>query len=119
MVAGFDGSQSVREHGCCLFVGDTLSFVKIEVDLLNVATVLLLDLDVYVLALYRAPSNSSLHDESLISFISDFCVEREVVILGDFNLLLLDWREENVIDGYVPPLDMVFFDCFSLLGWSQ
>ena len=47
-----DGSQSVRKHGCCLYVGVTLPFVQIEVDLLNVAAVLLLDLDVYVLAVY-------------------------------------------------------------------
>ena len=32
---------------------------------------------------------------------------------------MLDWREENVIGGYVHPRDMVFFDCFSLLGLSQ
>ena len=111
-----DGSQSVRKHGCYLHVGDMLSFVQIEVDLLNVAAVLLLDLDVYDLAVYRPPLNSPLQDVSLISFISDFCVGREVVILGDFSLPSLEWREEIVIGGYVPPRNMVFFDCFSLLG---
>ena len=63
-----DGSQCVRKHGRCLYVGDMLSLVQIDVDLLNVSAVLLLNLDVYVLAVYRPPSNSLLQDESLISF---------------------------------------------------
>ena len=102
-----DGSQSVRKQGCCLYVGDTLSFVQIEVNLLNVAAVLLLDLYVYDLAVYRPPSNYPLQDESLFSFISDFCVGMMVVILGDFNLPPLYWREKNVIGGYVPPREIV------------
>ena len=113
-----DGSQSVRKHGCNLYAGDTLSIVQIEVDLLNVAAVLLLDLDMYVLAVDRPPSNS-LQDESFISSINDFYIDREVVILGDFNLPSLDWIEEYVIGGYVPPRDMVFFDCFGLLDLNQ
>ena len=61
-------TQSVRKHGCCLYVGDILSFVQINDDLLNVAAVLLLDLNVYVLADYR-PFKFSLQYESLISLI--------------------------------------------------
>ena len=28
-----NGSDSVRKHGCCLYVGNSLSFVQIEVGL--------------------------------------------------------------------------------------
>ena len=51
-------------------------------------------------AVYRPLLISLLQDEN-ISFISDFCLGRQVVFLVDFNLLLLDWREENATDGYV------------------
>ena len=44
-----DESQSVRKHGCCMYVADSLLFVRSDVDLINVAGVFLLDLDVYVL----------------------------------------------------------------------
>ena len=27
-----DGSDSIRKHGCCLYVADSLSFVSVEVD---------------------------------------------------------------------------------------
>ena len=36
-----DGSDSIRKHGCCLYIADSLSFVSVEVDLLNVAVVFL------------------------------------------------------------------------------
>ena len=51
-----DGSLIVIKHGCCLYVKDQL--VEIDVDLLNVVAVLLLNLDVYILAIYRPPSSS-------------------------------------------------------------
>ena len=70
-----------------------LSFVKNEIDLLNVAAVYLLDLDVHVLAVHSPPSNSPLQDECFISFTNNFFVGREVVILGDFNLPFLDWQD--------------------------
>ena len=101
-----DGSLFVRKHGCCLYVGDSLAFVQIDVDLLNVVAVLLLDLDVYILATYR-PSSSLDQDVNLVSFISDFCVGRKVIILRDFNLLSLDWKVENVIGGYVSPQEII------------
>ena len=53
-----DGSESVWKHGYCLYVGYSLSFIQIEVELLNVAAVLLLDLDVYILAVYGAVTMS-------------------------------------------------------------
>ena len=95
-----------------------MAFTPIDVHLLNVVAVLLLDLDVYILALYGPPS-SLVQDENMVSFISDYWVGREVIILGDFNLPSYDWRVENVVDGYVPPREMLFFISFSLLGLSQ
>ena len=118
-VARGDSSLFVRKHGCCLYVRDSLAFIQMGVDLPNVVAVLLLDLDVYILAVYRPPSSSLTQNENLVSFISNFCVGREVIILGDFNLPSLDWKVENVIGGYGPPREMFFFDSFSLLGFGQ
>ena len=113
-----DCSESVRKHGCCLYVGNSLSSVQIEFRLLNVAAVLLLDLDMHILAVYR-PSSSLLQNETLISFISSFCVGWEVIILRDFYLPSLDWSAENVIGGNVSSQEILFFNSFSLLGSSQ
>ena len=75
---------TVRKHDCCLYVADSWSFVQIDVGLFNVTGVFLLDLDVYVLA--RPPSNFLVQDENLPSFLSNFYIGREVIILGDFYL---------------------------------
>ena len=48
------------------------------------------ELDVYVLAIYRPPSSSLDQDENLRSFLSDVCDGKEVIILGDFNFPSLD-----------------------------
>ena len=54
----------------------------------------------------------------MLSFLGDFCIG-EVIILGDFNLLSLDWSSDNVAGGYVHPRELLFFDRFSLLGLCQ
>ena len=87
--------------------------------MLNVAAVFLTDLDIYIVVLYSPPSNTALQDELLLSFISDFCIGREVILLGDFNLQFLDWRCENVVHRYVPPGQLMFFYTFCLLDLSQ
>ena len=39
-----------------------------------------------IVVVYRPPS-CSLHDNNiLIDFLSDFCINREVIVMGDFNL---------------------------------
>ena len=61
---------SFLESMVAVCVTDSLTFVRIYVDLLNVAAVLL-DLDVYVLAVYR-PSSYFIQDDGLDHFRSDF-----------------------------------------------
>ena len=114
-----DCSQSVRKHGCCLYVAKSLSFVQVDVGFINVAGVLRSDLDVYVLAVYRPPSYSAAQEENLLSFLDDFCIERKVIILGEKIFPSLDWSSENVAGEYVPSRELLFFYRFSLLGLCQ
>ena len=113
-----DGSDFMRKHGCCLYVANSLSFVPVKIDLLNVAVAFLTDIDIYVVAVYRPPSYIALQDESLLLFLSEFFIGSEVLLLKDFRLPSLDWRLENVV-CYVPPRELLFFDTFCLLGLNQ
>ena len=54
----------------------------------------------------------------LIDVILNFCEAREVVILGDFNLLSLLWSAGVEMSG-ASQNDQLFLDCFSAAGLSQ
>ena len=114
-----NSSQSVRKHGCCLYVVKSLSFVQIDVGFINVAGVSLSGLDDYVSAVYGPPSYSPAQNEILLSFLGDFCIRRKFIILGDFNLSSLKCSSENVASGYIPLREFLFIDSFSLLVLCQ
>ena len=114
-----DTNGHVRKHGACLFVRNRLRFEEVVLRYLNVAAMHILDLDGWVLALCRPPSYGDAQNNSLINLMSDFCIGREVVVLGDFNLPTLTWSSDRVIDAYVRPLDRLFLDCFVSLGLTQ
>ena len=58
-----------------LFVCCRFSVICFSV--LNVAAVFLTDLNTYVVVVDRTPLNTALQGEHLLSFISDFCIDRE------------------------------------------
>ena len=91
-------------------------FIPVEIDMPNIAGILLVDMNVWVLAVYRPPSYTVDQDDRLIRFLNEFNDGTEVIIVGDFNLPSLDWSSDNMLHGYVPPGEMLFFYCFSLLG---
>ena len=52
----------------------------------NICSVFLPDYKLHIIVVYRPPPYS-LHDNNiLIDFLSDFCINREVIVMGDFNL---------------------------------
>ena len=77
------------------------------------------DLDVYVLVVCRPYSRSPAQYENLLSFLADFCIGMEVIILRNFNLPSLYCSSENVNSRYVPPRELLFLDSFTLLGLCQ
>ena len=54
-----------------------------------------------------------------MDFLRDFCVDKEVVLLGDLNLPSLCWEKENPAEGYVRPIDLQFLDAFADAGLTQ
>ena len=47
----------------------------------------LVRLDIFVIIVYRPSSNSSEDNNNLFQFILHFSVDREVILISDFNLL--------------------------------
>ena len=114
-----DTAGTSRKHGVGLYVRNSLKYVETELSIQNVVGIHLTDLDVWLLCVYRPPSYNDAWNQTVVDIISNFCIEREVVVIGDFNLPSLNWRNDNILDNYVPPLERDFFDCFTALGLSQ
>ena len=63
----------------------SLKYEEIDLHLPNVAAVFLVQLGMCILSVYGPPSYGAEENIDLINLINDFCVGREVVVLGDFN----------------------------------
>ena len=115
-----DTVGNVSKHGVCFYVRKSLSFVSVDVDCPNVHVILLCDYSLYLVVVYRPPSYSEVENFRLIDFIHDFCGNKEVVILGDFNLPSIDW---GLRVGDPPNAgcirDARFLECFTALGLTQ
>ena len=75
--------------------------------------------DLHIVVVYRPPSYYEAENSSVLSFPLDFCLSRRVLLLGDFNLLLLRWASDGIKQGYVTPLNQCFYDLFLILGMTQ
>ena len=81
-----DNPQGIRKHGVLVYIRDKVKYNLVPCQLSNVVVVYLCDLDLYIITIYRPPSNSLDENNLIISFLSQFCNDKEVVIQGDFNL---------------------------------
>ena len=111
-----DVSGHVYKHGVCCYVHHRLTTDSVSQPLPNVLSFRLTLFNVFVLIVYRAPSNSPDVNESLNACILDFCSEKEVIVLGDFNLPTIDWSNPTL---HCPPLGRAFLDTFLTVGLHQ
>ena len=84
----------------------------------NVLAVRLTAFDVHLIVVYRPPSNSQVANNQVASYIGDFCVNKEVVVLGDLNLPNINWQSEAVTT-HAPALETMFLNTFDSLGFNQ
>ena len=114
-----DTSSGVRKHGVCLYIKNDLRFALVGDGCENVCCVHLVDFDVFVVVVYRPPSNLPMENEQLRDFLYRFCDSKEVLIMGDFNLPSVSWNDADFLNYNYPPLQRSFIDCFLSLGLTQ
>ena len=114
-----DSPVYTRKHGVAIYVHNRFKFIKIDCDLPNILIIFVVDFEIYIITIYRPPSNNYIDNVNLLNFLSNFCLEKEIIILGDFNLPSLNWTLEDVLSVYVAPLDRQFFDLFMSIGLEQ
>ena len=112
-----DGNRP--KHGVCLYIKSNLKYTLIELPLPNILAIFLPDFGLTVVTVYRPPSYSHLENESLINFLYNFCKDKEMIIMGDFNLPSIRWTADPVSRLGIPALELEFLNCFISLGLNQ
>ena len=113
-----DSTENLRKHGVAFYIRNGIKYSVIAGTPNNTIVVYLSDFDFYIVNVYMPPSNTLTDNQSLVEFIFDFCSEREVALVGDFNLPSVDWIDEHSSHG-VAMSDLVFLDAFTTLGFIQ
>lgn len=111
-------SGDTAKHGVCAFVRRSIQVDCVDASHPNVLSFRLVMFDIFVLVVYRPPSNTQEQNDALIHFLIDSCAEREAIIAGDFNLPSLDWSNTQMIRS-ASPADLKFVNTFDTLGLTQ
>ena len=80
------------------------------VDYQNVICNRLVRLGIFVIMVYRPPSNSSEYNEYLSQFILNFSFDREVILIGDFNLPSIIGVIFHPFQSHFKPTTQTFVD---------
>ena len=85
----------------------------------NVVCIRLVRLCVFVIRVSRTPSNSSKDNNHLSQFILNFSVDREIVLIGDFNLPSINRGNSHPFLGHFEPTIQALVDALVSSGLSQ
>ena len=113
-----DVTGPVQKHGVCVYIHESVLIDSVDLSLANVLSFRLTAFNVYVVVVYRPPSNTSLMNDQVASYISNFCLDKEVVVLGDFNLPNINWAPESS-QTHISSMETTFLDTFDTLGLTQ
>ena len=112
-----DTRSRIRKHGVCMYLHNDIPIGNVSTEHPNTLGVTLPDRDLFLLLVYRPPSNSPAEDQGLIDYIGVCCEGKNVCLMGDFNLPTINWS------SYPPRAtsqrDRAFLDCFINLGLVQ
>ena len=107
----------IQKHGVGVYVHNSVLVDSVDTPLPNLLILRLASFNVHVVLAYRPPSNSFVQNQQLASFLSHFCLDKEVVVLGDFNLPNVRWGETTT--SHTLSFETTFLDTFDSLGLTQ
>ena len=94
-----DSAENVRKHGVAFYVRHGIKYNVVDNTPNNCIILKLIDFDLYVLNVYRPPSSSSNDNSALLEYLSTFCTDKEVILMGDFNLPSINWWDVSSVHG--------------------
>ena len=112
-----DTPGPTAKHGVCIYVHKHIVTDCLLKPLPNTLSLHLPAFDVYCLLVYRPPSNPPDVNDSVLRLITEFSIDKEIILLGDFNLPSINWhvdppRASSTTDGS-------FLDGFISTGLTQ
>lgn len=111
-------SGETAKHGVCAFIRESMRVDCIDASHPNVLSFRLTMFNIFILVVYRPPSNTQEQNDALTHFLIDSCAEKEAIITGDFNLPSLDWSSPQMIRS-ASSADLKFVNTFDTLGLTQ
>ena len=115
-----DVNGAVYKHGVCAYVSNNITLGDVSAPIPNILTFHLVSYNVFVVVVYRPPSNSTAENEQACTFLRSFCADKEVILMGDFNLPGLDWINGNLNRGPgCSTTSLMFAELFDSLGLTQ
>ena len=114
-----DSPSGRRKHGVMIYIKDTVKYQRVSCDVKNVVSIYLPSYDLHLVCIYRPHSYTITENAQLLNYIESFMQNKEVLLLGDFNLSSLRWDRQNVTERAVSGVDIDFFDMFLNLGLTQ
>lgn len=115
-----DFPSSHPKYGVCLYIKDSIKAYQFNAHdpPPNTLTVFFPSFNIYVSVIYRPPAYDNISNLNLINYISSLSINKELILLGDFNLPTISWNQ-LVIDQHISPADSLFLDMFNTLGLQQ
>ena len=113
-----DSPSGIRKHGVAVYVKNGIKFSEVDIDAPNTICIHLTDKNIFCAIIYRPPSSSIPENQLLIDKLTEFTRDREVCLLGDFNLPSLNWMDDTH-NRYIMPTDQKFLDFFADAGLVQ
>ena len=87
----------------------------IDVSVANTLVVHILEWDTFIIVSYRLLSYNDLENDSLKISFSDLCTDKNVLMLGDFNLPSITWdgtRTDSFLPRRATPSDRTSYETF-------
>ena len=112
-----DTHGTFPKHGVCIYIHKTVKYDQVATPCANLITLHLPEFHVYILLVYRPPPSSLVETQSLYDFLLT-CEDKEVLLLGNFNLPNLAWETSDPT-LHASSFDRQGFEVFTTLGLTQ
>ena len=113
-----DVRGNFSKHGVCMYIHRRVKYDHVTMPCPNVLTVHLPEFQIYVVVVYRPPSSTPDDNQRLYEFLIAFCLDKEVLVLGDFNLPSIAWESTDPCFS-ASSADRQGYEVFMSLGLTQ